>query len=871
VQTARRLLAEGYERLKRRHENGALGAEMSAALSDLRDEVLLGLYASALADLGLAGADALSGELALVAHGGYGRRDVAPFSDVDVMVLCAGGVQAGPLVERLLCDVFDAGLVLGHSVRTVEEACQLSCQDATICSSLLESRLLTGNEALFHRFEEQFRRRVHRRSRHLLAEVQKARDEERMKFGETVYLLEPNIKRSRGGLRDIQLLRWIGAIRYGARDPAELAREGHLSDEDLELLRAASEFLLRLRNEMHFHAGRSEDVLGRAEQLRIAELLGYNPMAGMLPVEQFMRDYFRHTDQVSHVVGRFQAKAASSRHSVFLASLVGHRLADGFVVGAGQLIAGRKALERIRAGLPGVMELVELSNLYDVGIAPQTWDVVRREVARFPDGPPSPEACRRFLALLERPNRLGELLRMLHEIGILERFLPGYAHARGLLQFNQYHKYTVDEHSLRAVEHAVGLYADTSPFGRVYRAIVHKRTLHLALLMHDLGKGYAEDHSELGARMVRETAPRLGLDDDETATLEFLVQKHLVMNHLAFRRDTSDEQLLVRFAVEVGSPEWLQMLFVITAADLAAVGPDAWTSWKAEVLVDLYHRTMQHLAGESPSTSREEFLESRRDLVRTFLGPEGEYPWTRRQIDSLPVAYLHAVDPHQIAADLRLLAGLKSGEVNAQGHYLPETGAVQFTVGTQEHVTPGIFHRLTGALTSQGLEILSAQINTLADGLVLDRFWVYDPDFAGEPPPDRLEAIRLALVASLSTEAKPPSFRRVWTMGGQKRPTNAAPPRVRIDNATSDQYTIVDVFALDRRGLLYTITRTLFELGCSVWRAKIGTYLDQVVDVFYVTDQSGKKIEAPARHHEIRNRLLEVIEALEKDGAGARS
>jgi [protein-PII] uridylyltransferase len=299
---------------------------------------------------------------------------------------------------------------------------------------------------------------------------------------------------------------------------------------------------------------------------------------------------------------------------------------------------------------------------------------------------------------------------------------------------------------------------------------------------------------------------------------------------------------------------------------VAAVGPDAWTGWKAEVLTDLYHRTMQTLAGESPGTSREEYLEERRQAVREALGPEAAEEWFTRHIALLPISYLNSTSPEQVAEDLRLLARLGPREVQAQGRYQSETRTVQFTVGTTEDVAPGIFHRLTGALTSQGLEILSAQINTLADLLVLDRFWVVDPDFAGEPPPDRLEQINRALVNALVTEGQQPTFRRTWTLGGSDRPTHAhAQDRVLVDNHTSGNYTVIDIFTVDRRGLLYIITRTLFELGYSVWRAKIGTYLDQVVDVFYVTDQQGRKVEDPARIQQTRQRLLEVLEAREAE------
>ena len=865
VLAAKSRLAEGYEELRRRHQEGSSGQEVSSALSDLRDQVLLELLEAALMDLFEGDAESIRQEVALVAHGGYGRRDIAPLSDVDLMLLHDqwSSARLTRLAERILCDVFDAGLTLGHSVRTIEESCRLACQDAMICTSLVESRLLTGNPALFDRFFDTFHRRIRSRDGSLLAAVEHARQQERIKFGETVYLLEPNIKRSRGGLRDIHLLRWIGTVRYGTPRPADLRDLGALSEEDYVSLQRAGEFLLRLRNEMHFHAGRPRDVLDRAEQLRIAAAFGYQPTAGMLPVERFMRDYFRHTEQVSHIVTRFVENARSGRRKrAVTTALFGHRVEGVYRVGPSEIMAGPHGLARLRGNLATVMELVDLANLYDKQIAPDTWEAVRRDVASL-RGEVCDAARQHFLSLMSHPARLGELLRELHAAGLLEQFIPAFRHARGLLQFNQYHKYTVDEHCLRAVEHATDFLNDRGPLGNVYRGMVHKRVLHLALLIHDLGKGYAEDHCQVGLRIARETGQRLGLDLHETESLELLVHNHLLMNHLAFRRDTSDERLIVRFAVEVGSPELMRMLYLVTAADLAAVGPGSLNGWKAEVITDLYHRAMQHLAGESPGTSVAEYLDARREAVRSALGGRRSEPWFVRQVDSLPASCLQTTDPGQLAEDLKMLQGLQPGEVATQGVYQAETATVRFTIGTSEQVAPGIFHRLTGALTSHGLQILTAEINTLADGLVLDRFWVCDPDYSGEPPPQRLDAIRRSLAESLANPAgPPPSFRRTWQMGGRAvAPTQET--RIRSDNTTSEQFTILDIFTSDRPGLLYTITHALYELSLSVSRAKIGTFLDQVVDVFYVTDRQNRKIEEEGRLDEIQQRLLEVIKELE--------
>jgi [protein-PII] uridylyltransferase len=352
----------------------------------------------------------------------------------------------------------------------------------------------------------------------------------------------------------------------------------------------------------------------------------------------------------------------------------------------------------------------------------------------------------------------------------------------------------------------------------------------------------------------------------EAEALKFLVHKHLVMAHLAFRRDTSDDQVVVRFAVEVGSPEMLDMLLVLTVADISAVGPGVWNDWKSEVLVDLYYRTMRHLAGDSPAS---DWSERRRSAIRAALArePHAHLPWYDRQIDALPSAYLDGSKPEKIAAELKDLRTLQSGDVHAAGRYLTESRTVEYVVGTSEAVAPGVFHKLTGALASQGLQILSAEINTLADGLVLDRFYVVDPDYADQPPAARIESVKRALIESLcSPSGDAPAFRKVWRSDAQsqQQSLNQLPARVRTDNSTSDRFTILDIFARDQMGLLYTIARTLFEMGLSVSLAKIGTYLDQVVDVFYVTDQAGRKIEDEVRLQEISAKLLAAISAVKE-------
>lgn len=862
VLAAREKLADGRAKVQAQHERGSPGIQVCTHLAALLDNVLLDLFRSAVETAG----EELDSVVALVPVGGFGRRDVAPYSDVDLMLLHPPGSEPriAPLVRIFTQDICDAGLQLGYSLRTPAQACALAVQDATVFTSLTEARLLAGSASLFDAFERAFRRVTRRRHRALTSLIEEARRAERHQYGETVYLLEPNVKRSKGGLRELHLLRWIGFARYGDREPETLAQAGVLSPADHSKLRKAHEFLLRLRNELHFQAGRAQDVLSRDEQLRIAERFGYPGDRELLPVERFLRDYIEHTNEVQHTVSHFLAEA---KRRTTLLSLIrpvfSHRVDGDFRVDPRHIAVTRRGLQKVRSDLAEVLRLMDLANRYQNRIDPATWRAIRETMTLQAEVEMTPLAAQRFLSLISQPGMLGELLRRLHELRVLEKIIPAMAHARGLMQFNAYHKYTVDEHSIRAVECATEFLKDDGPLGHAYRGIRDKRILHLALLVHDLGKGYEEDHSEVGRRLAAETADYLGLNAEDKEKLVFLVHKHLLMSHLAQRRNINDDTVVAQFAAEVGSPELLQALYVLTCADFAAVGPDVLNSWKRDLLARLYRAAREQLAGDaSPSTSDEWLQEQRTELQRRAAQrPDRE--WWEEQLASLPSAYLADAAAEEIFEAFDRLRRLPQHDAVAWGRYRADRKAVEYTVGTYEQIAPGIFHRLTGALTSKGMQILSAEIHTLARDLVLDRFHVQDMDFSGEPPPERMAEVAAALVASLKSEpGQAPVFRRLWVEENRRTTALAArlPTQVRIDNATSDRFTIVDIFAHDRMGLLYTITHTIFQIGLSVHVAKIGTYLDQVVDVFYVTDFHGAKIRDDQRLALIRQRLMDEID-----------
>ena len=870
VLEAREELAAGREKIRERNHAGALGIQLCAYLADLMDTVVLKILAAILQQGDLP--PDIESRIALIGYGGYGRRDVAPYSDVDIMLLYhpSATKPATTIARQLVQNLCDIGLDLGFSMRTPNQACQLALKDPVIFTSLVDCRLLAGDAPLCDRFHGRFKRMAYRRSHRLIRMVEQSRADEHQKYGETVYLLEPNIKRSRGGLRDIHLLRWIGFSRYGVADPDKLWRLGHLSQADLNKLRSAMQFLLRVRNELHFHAGDSQDVLYRSEQLRLAELYGYAGDEVVLPVERFMQEYFHHTSEVRYIVADFVADAKwRSIWRRMAHHLFGHQVERDFIVGPRHISTTRRGRKKVRGSLVEVLRLMDLANRLNKRIDHATWQLIRASMTAREVTEISPEAAQRFVSLLSQPARLARLLRRLHELRVLDKLVPGFEHARCLLQFNEYHKYTVDEHSFRAVQVATEFAHDPGILGNVYRRVGSKSTLHLALLIHDIGKGFAEDHSEVGRRIAADVAAHLKLSERESERLVFLVHRHLMLNHLAFRRDNSDRGLLVEAAAEIGSPTNLQMLFVLSCADLAAVGPDVLNQWKIDVLADLYERLMDTLTGSEPTADRERRAAPLRQALLETSATQSRPDWFRRQVEALPMAYLNHASTSQLLEELQRLQSLPENEVAAWGRYIPTQQIVEYSVGGNENIVSGIFHRLTGVLTSQGLEILSAEIHSLAEGMFLDKFYVTDPDFRGEPSPERFAHVSRLLRESLhKPSSERPAFRRLFQRSlAQAAPLRRLPTQIRVDNSTSERFTIIDVFAHDRTGLLYEITRTLFELRLSVGVAKIATYLDQVVDVFYVTDSSGRKVDDEQRITEICSSLHNAIESWEEISA----
>lgn len=872
VAEQKEILTKRREDIRRLHDLGVSPVQICSKLTSAADSAIHALWNAALADLPGKQGEALAENCVLVAHGGYGRRQLAPYSDIDLMVLYQGAVRplAESLAKRLMQDVFDLGLDLGHSLRTKEEAIQLTKTDPVVATSLIESRPLIGSPALFESFFEAFSTSLQRRDLSACADVTEARRGEREKYGETVFLLEPNIKRTRGGLRDVHLLRWLWFIRAGMSDPNRLLTHGVISKYDHHRFCSSRDFLLRTRNELHFMAGKPGDALHRADQLAIADRFKYMPKGSIKPVERFMSDYFRHAAHIWFMTSRMiELTTPKPTVARMLDPVLTRSTDDDFRIGLYEITTTDAGREKLRKHLASILRLLDLARTEDRRIAQETWYTVYRAAPQL-ETSLTPQVTDLFKSILDNPKELGPLLRRLHELAVLEKIIPSFTHARCLLQFNQYHKYTVDEHCLLSVEVATQFAERDDWLGKAYRELPNKGLLHLALLIHDLGKGYEEDHSVLGETIARQTGSQLRLPEEQTKSLALLVRHHLDMSLLAFRRDTSDPELIKSFAALVGNRENLAMLFVLTCADMAAVGPGVLSDWKVSVLADLYEQTHEWLANSTPHVS------DRRESLRTSVWQllkeeERDISWYKEIYSDLSESYVSTRSPAAIVSTMRRLHQVHkagTGKGKAWGSYLEDGTTIELVSGVASQLGQGVFAKLAGAISSKGLRIIAAEKVVIGKNLQLLRFTAEDPH--AKHTINAAEANRR--VASLTTamesaihRQEAPRFAKVW--GADRVVAGAVltdqPNEVRINTTVSEQYTVVEVFAIDRTGLLYELSEAVDELGLVIYFAKIATSLDQVVDVFYVAERDGSKPTDEDRLQTIQDRLMEVIE-LEK-------
>jgi len=875
--------------LKQRLLEGVPAADAMAALTEFVDRLLIGKYKSAMRQAGEAAKVAGDQYCCLVALGGYGYRELAPYSDIDVMFLFReeAGEAAPALFSAVLHHLWDLGFQVGHSMRTIQDCVDLAGKDLTIRTSMMSARFLAGSPHLFQEFNRRYAKEVIGRGvKQFIEQKIEERRRDYAKFGETVYLLEPHVKRSKGGVRDFHLIRWAGMARYQAATLQDLADRGFLSRQDFLALTEARDFLWRVRAFLHLEAGRAEEILSFDEQVRLASLYGFHDQPNLLGVEQFMQQYYRHTMGLHESLTRFTDRCLAQSTRRRTAGALPAATVDGyFVVTGHQLTVPSELRARLLDSPDLLLQLFEMARSRRLKIDSDLLDEVHSHMDSVSsEAFRTPEVSRVFLKILAGPGAVASTLEAMHRAHLLEKIIPVFATLRGLMQFNQYHKYTVDEHTILAVAKAEAIAEEPTVIGQVCQEMKRKDLLHLAILLHDLGKGRKEDHCEVGKVIAEETAARLGCDELETRTLVFLVHRHLLMAHTAFRRDPYDEKVLVPFAKAVGTPDVLRKLLVLTAADIAAVGPGVLTKWKESLLAELFLRTLPVVSGERAETpGPERFTQLVEEVAREFTDREAEgRDRIAAQLGRFPLRYLYGTPPKRIAAHLKAIERLQAGEVLVEDSFNDELGTCEYTVIT--HDTPGIVSKIAGVMASQRLQILDAQITTSNDGVVVNTFQASDPDFAGAPPAERGEFIAETIVRVLKGEETVERLigRNSPLTSVSRLPAARQATEVQIDNDTCEQSTIVDVFADDTQGLLYVITRSIFQLGLSVQAARISTRLDddiqqslrtvgrhQVADVFYVTDQQGAKIEDPSRLETIRSTIKEDIDLFMDPQVGA--
>lgn len=849
--------------------SGTPGIQISAAISKGLDELLLEL----IEEIGpqFATLEELASQGAIIAIGGTGRGDPAPYSDLDLLFLHnrIGASDFQKFTTNFVQNLWDFRWELGHSCRDIATCISLAKSDPQIATPLIEARFLWGNQKLFDQLTRKFKRTVvDARQRQFINDCLNARYENWDDNQAPKQELQPDIKSSAGGLRDLHLIRWIAFARYGIRDIDLLRLQGVMTKEDAGKLKKAWEFLTKVRIDLHLHAGREQDRLTREEQLRISESRGFQGTDKQRGVEQFMQEYFNHASAIAEISRHFAAvERPRGLQHVAKSLLMSHRADNFLIVTSDEIDVARRNLSRVCKSLESILQLYKTAALYGVPISPRVADTIKERVPELQKEEMSPVAARIFLDILQRVEPLGYIIRSMFNTGVLDLVIPNVSHIRNLLQFNQYHHFTVDEHTLRAIEVVTGFAKDDGPIGTAYRAIRQKEVLHLALLLHDIAKGMGGDHSELGHDIALQIGHRLAMPLHQIEQAALLVLKHLVMADIALRRDITDKKLLIDFSRDVGSPDTLRMLYALTAADITAVGPGTWTDWKSNLLTELFDRCMVILSGKRYSFHEETRLKEIKQQVFELLNlksqQEYEYQWVENRLKGFSAYYLTCTSPKQIAKDLAVIDRLDETSIEVVGDWDPETQTTEYRVITRNaDAVPGCFHKMCGVLSAKRLEIIAADINTTKDGVIVDAYQVTDDDFAGEPPPFRMEEIAKTLRSVLSQKETVESLFQRNSRYGEKNEEpefSELPTRVRIDNESSDTRTIIDIFAYDRKGLLYVVAKTLHELNLSVDMAKIDTHFDQVNDVIYVQEADRTKVQSSERLSDIQRTLEQTL------------
>ncbi|UWQ22983.1 [protein-PII] uridylyltransferase [Jannaschia sp. W003] len=811
--------------------------------------------------------------LAVLGVGGYGRGEMAPFSDVDLLLLTPTRMTpwAESVAESMLYMLWDLKLKVGHATRTVRECLSLGASDMTIRTALLEMRPVCGDAALAEELRARLRTELFARTVPEFIEAKLAeRAERHAKQGGARYVLEPNVKEAKGGLRDLQCLYWIAKYRYAVENTADLVPLGVFTEDEFAQFEAAERFLWCVRCHMHLIAGRAADALHFDIQVEVAERMGYEDHAGRRAVEHFMQTYFRHATRVGELT-RILLVALEAENVKSEPRLMGllkrRRLRPPYEVRQGRLgVADEAAF---------LADPLNLLRVFEEGLRtgllmhPQTMRLIVAN-RHLIDRPlrEAPEARRIFLDLLLRRGNPERALRRMNELDVLSSFIPEFAPIVAMMQFNLYHRYTVDEHTIQVVSHLAqierGELRESLPLcSEILAEGVNRRVLYVACLLHDIGKGRPEDHSILGARIARDVAPRLGLKPKEAATVEWLVRHHLLMSDMAQKRDIADPRTVRDFAKAVQTRERLDLLTVLTVCDIRGVGPGTWNNWKAQMIRGLHRATALALENGLEDVTRTQREKRAKRLFREAL-PDWPLPAVRAEMARHYGPYWQGIPTAAQVRFAHLLQGLPDGEVRVELDPDEDRDATRAIFALGDH--PGIFSRIAGALSLVGADIVDARSYTSKDGYATMVFWLQDGE--GHPyEAARLPRLRRMITRSLRGEIVTRDELEGREIKKRERRFEV-PTSIAFDNDGSEIYTIVEVDTRDRPGLLFDLTQTLASSNIQIAQAVIATYGAQVVDVFYVKDLFGLKIHAKPKQEALERRLRAAItKAAERAGA----
>ena len=791
---------------------------------------------------------------ALVALGGYGRQELYPFSDIDLMILYdpAHKDELNSLVETILYPLWDTGLEVGHAVRTPDECMAFAAEDFFFRVAMLDARLLVGSATLFGKLTEMYKKAyIEGRRQEFLDDMLKQRTKRECHYGRHTYLLEPHIKEGCGGFRDIQSMVWTAHVVFGLKDLESLNEAGLLSQEELNRFEQAQDYLIRIRNRLHYVSGRKNDQLFFEHQKELAQAFGFTNKEELLGVEHFMREVYTHMQTISvttdlffeHVEEVLKGEESSKKGKVLEPDIeVKH--------GRIHLVNSEHLKEKPKL----FMRLFYQSAKTGKPLHFRTRKAITAKLHHIDDKQRhSRRNAKLFLEILLSAKPFSVLEDML-DTGFLTSYIPELAKVESLAQHDVYHVFTVDRHLVQTINELEKLREEEV---NIYTVISSPHILFLAGLLHDVGKGHGHGHAERGADLARQVGVRLNLNADELDTLDFLVRNHLFLSHTALRRDLEDEEFLMRCATRIHSPGLLAMLYLLTIADARATGPTVWNDWKAALLLELYLKIVllldrKDISEQEQTRSAELGARWIREKVYELLPEPDDIDFDLYSDD-----YLLSFPPEVIAEHITQAKKLKKQEVLFS--HKPNKESWSILVMTKDR--PGLLTRIFGVLALHNLNVLAAKIFTWADGTVVDTIEVssaISESYDGQDWTAMGNELHLAIQQRLGLEfrlSRKLAPLRNKPQGVQQR----LAAKVKIDNRASELYSVIEVFSEDRIGILYDITKTLSDFGISIYRARISSKADQIVDVFYVLDHDGKKIEDPAFTNELQQGLLYAV------------